>query len=101
MVTFRKILFPTDFNTSEACILSHALRLAGRHHGEVLVQHVVNDDFERFIHSQIATDVGELQNHIEIAAANDMKEFVSPFAGGDVPIRPVLSKGKTAGDGAR
>jgi nucleotide-binding universal stress UspA family protein len=96
MVAFKKILFPTEFSTSEKPALSHAIHLAELHHGEVLVQHVVNDDFERFAHAVMTTDVGEIQQHTDIAAENDMKEFLAPHSGlaGTVSMRPVLSKDK-------
>src|SRR5947207_9028695 len=47
---FKKILFPTDFSANADKALAHAIRLAEFDKGEVIVQHVVGDYFER--HSQ-------------------------------------------------
>jgi nucleotide-binding universal stress UspA family protein len=50
MIGFKKILFPTDFSTNAAKALAHAIRLADFAEGEVIVQHVVTDYFEKHPH---------------------------------------------------
>ena len=50
MVSFKKILFPTDFSANAHHALSHAVQLADFHQGELIVQHVVTDYFEKHTH---------------------------------------------------
>lgn len=95
MVAFKKILFPTDFLASEKPALLSAIHLAGLHKGEVLVQHVVNDDIERFAHAAVASAAGEIRKHMELAAESEIEGLVARMAG-SVPIRPVLSRGRVA-----
>jgi nucleotide-binding universal stress UspA family protein len=95
MIAFRKILVPTDFVVSEKAALAFALDLAGRDNGELIVQHVVNDDIERFVHSAVAHDAGELLKHMISAAESGLKTLVADIAG-RVPVRPVLSRGPIA-----
>jgi nucleotide-binding universal stress UspA family protein len=56
------------------------------------VQHVVNDDIERFVHSAVAYDAGELLKHMTSVAESGLKTLVGDIAG-RVPVRSVLSRG--------
>src|SRR5438309_688169 len=47
---FKKILFPTDFSANADKALAHAIRLAEFDKGEVIVQHVVGNHFEKNSH---------------------------------------------------
>ena len=60
MSAFKKILFPTDFSTNADSALTHAVRLAEMDSGEVIIQHVVSDFFERHSHWATLFDVHEL-----------------------------------------
>jgi len=95
MVTFKKILFPTDFSPSADKALSHAVRLADFDDGEVIVQHVVGNYFERHPHWATLFDVRELQKFMDGYVATHMAEIL-PKDSGKVRIRTLISKGKPA-----
>ena len=95
MITFKKILFPTDFSANANHALLHAVRLADFHKGEVIVQHVVNDYFDRHPHWSTIFDVHELQKHMDIFGADEMTKILAPYSD-SVSIRRVISKGKPA-----
>ena len=57
---FKKILFPTDFSANADKALAHAIRLAEFDKGEVIVQHVVGDYFERHSHWATIFDPREM-----------------------------------------
>src|SRR5262245_28811055 len=61
MVGFKKILFPTDFSPNADKALAHAIRLADFDKGEVIVQHVVGNYFDKHPHWATLFDVRELQ----------------------------------------
>src|SRR2546425_11901112 len=65
MIAFKKILFPTDFSANADKALAHALRLADFDGGEVIVQHVVADYFDRHPHWATLFDLHELQKHMD------------------------------------
>jgi len=95
MVAFNKILFPTDFSPNADKALAHAVRLADFDHGEVIVQHVIGDYFERHPHWATLFDVRELQKFMDGYVAAHMAEIL-PKDSGTVRIRTVISKGKPA-----
>jgi nucleotide-binding universal stress UspA family protein len=95
MVAFNKILFPTDFSTNADQALAHAIRLADFDKGEVIVQHVIGDYFERHPHWATLFDVHELQKYIDGYLAAHMTQML-PKDAGAVRIRPLISKGKPA-----
>ena len=95
MITFKRILFPTDFSPAANHALEHAVRLADFHKGEVIVQHVVNNYFSRYPHWATLFDVHEMQKHMDIFGAEQMEKIVAAY-GGNVTIRQVISKGKPA-----
>src|SRR5262245_61628472 len=95
MVGFKKILFPTDFSTNADKALAHAIRLAEFDNGEVIVQHVVADYFEKHPHWATLFDLHELQKYMDGYIEVHMKERL-PKDTGNVRIRTVISKGKPA-----
>jgi nucleotide-binding universal stress UspA family protein len=95
MLAFKKILFPTDFSTNADRALAHAIHLADFDNGEVIVQHVVGDYFERHPHWATIFDVHEMQKFMDNYVADHMSA-VLPKEAGKVRVRTVLSKGKPA-----
>jgi nucleotide-binding universal stress UspA family protein len=95
MIGFKKILFPTDFSTNADNALAHALRLAEFDNGEVIVQHVVGDYFEKHPHWATLFDLHELQTYMDGYVEAHMKAMLPKETRG-VRIRPVISKGKPA-----
>ncbi len=92
----KKILFPTDFSPGAGHALSHALKLTGVQEGEVIVQHVVSDYFERLPHWTTIFDVHELQKHMDSHIAGEMKRMLKEAGHAGLRIRPLVSKGKPA-----
>jgi nucleotide-binding universal stress UspA family protein len=95
MLAFKKILFPTDFSPNADRALAHAIRLADFSAGEVIVQHVVGDYFERHPHWATLFDVRELQKFMDGYVSAHMSE-VLPKESGKVRMRTLISKGKPA-----
>src|SRR5688572_7130406 len=95
MVAFKKILFPTDFSSNADKALAHAIRLADFENGEVIVQHVVGNYFDRHPHWSTLFDLRELQAHMDGYVAMRMLEIV-PRDAGNVRLRTEISKGKPA-----
>jgi nucleotide-binding universal stress UspA family protein len=95
MTAFKKILFPTDFSTNAGRALTHAVGLADFDNGEVIVQHVIGDYFERHPHWATLFDVREMQKYMDGYVAAQMAAIL-PKDGGAVRIRPLISKGKPA-----
>jgi nucleotide-binding universal stress UspA family protein len=95
MIGFKNILFPTDFSTNADKALAHALRLAQFDNGEVIVQHVVGDYFEKDSHWATLFDLHELQTYMDGYVEAHMKDML-PKDTGSVRIRTVISKGKPA-----
>src|SRR5262245_10735969 len=95
MLAFKKILFPTDFSPNAEKALTHAVRLADFSEGEVIVQHVVSDYFERHPHWATLFDVSEMHKFIDGYVANRVSGIL-PKDLGKVRVRTVISKGKPA-----
>ena len=95
MLAFKKILFPTDFSTNADRALAHAIRLADFDSGEVIVQHVVGDYFERHPHWATLFDVHEIQTFMD-GYVNSHMSSILPKETGGVRVRTVISKGKPA-----
>src|ERR1051326_3916014 len=95
MIGFKKILFPTDFSANADKALAHAIRLAEFDKGEVIVQHVVGDYFEKHSHWATLFDLHELQKYMDCYVEARMKDRL-PKETGEVRIRTVISKGKPA-----
>jgi nucleotide-binding universal stress UspA family protein len=95
MVPFKKILFPTDFSPNADKALAHAMRLAEFGEGEVIVQHVVGDYFERHPHWATLFDVHEMQKQMEGYVDAHLPKIL-PHGSGQVRIRTEVSKGKPA-----
>src|SRR5687767_9396660 len=95
MVTFKKILFPTDFSANADKALAHAIRLADFEDGEVIVQHVVGNYFDRHPHWLTLFDLRELQQHMDGYVTTHMSQIV-PKDTGNVRLRTEISKGKPA-----
>jgi nucleotide-binding universal stress UspA family protein len=95
MLTFKKILFPTDFSPNADKALAHAVRLADFDDGEVIVQHVVGNYFERHPHWATLFDVHEIQTFMDGYVSAHMAEIL-PKEAGKVRVRTVISKGKPA-----
>jgi nucleotide-binding universal stress UspA family protein len=95
MSGFKKILFPTDFSASADKALAHAIRLAGFDNGEIIVQHVVSNYFDKHPHFATLFDVHELQKYMDGYVSARMSEIVPKDSGG-VQLSPVISKGKPA-----
>jgi nucleotide-binding universal stress UspA family protein len=95
MIGFKKILFPTDFSANADKALAHAIRLAEFDKGEVIVQHVVGDYFEKHSHWATLFDLHELQKYMDCYVEARMKDRL-PKETGEVRVRTVISKGKPA-----
>ena len=97
MIAFKKILFPTDFSANADKALAHAIRLADFDDGEVIVQHVVTDYFEKHPHLATLFDVHELQKFMEGYVSTQTAELL-PKGVGKVRARTLISKGKPANE---
>jgi nucleotide-binding universal stress UspA family protein len=95
MVALKKILFPTDFSENAGHAFKHAVRLADFSSGEVILQHVVADYFDRNPHWATMFDMHQLQQFMDGYVDHEMSSILSP-QGGRVRVRPVVSKGKPA-----
>jgi nucleotide-binding universal stress UspA family protein len=95
MASFNKILFPTDFSANADRALAHAIRLADFDNGEVIVQHVVGNYFERHPHWATLFDVRELQKFMDGYVDAHMTRIL-PKECGKVRIQALISKGKPA-----
>ena len=95
MVTFKKILFPTDFSPNADKALAHAIRLANFEGGEVIVQHVVGNYFENHPHWATLFDLREMQKHLDGYVTTHMSRIL-PKDAGNVHLRTEISKGKPA-----
>src|SRR5262245_55393615 len=93
MVQLKRVLFPTDFSTNSANALLYAKRLM-HFGGELIVQHVVNDYFDRHPHWTTIFDVHELQKHMDFFIEEEMARMPTDLNG--VSIQRVISKGKPA-----
>jgi nucleotide-binding universal stress UspA family protein len=95
MAPIKKILFPTDFSTNADHALAYAVRLAGIERGEVIVQHVVGDYFDKHPHWTTLFDVHEAQKFMDGYAEHLRKDILTKDMG-DVHLRTVISKGALA-----
>jgi nucleotide-binding universal stress UspA family protein len=95
MVAFKKILFPTDFSPNADKALRHAIRLADIDDGEVIVQHVVGNYFDKHPHWATLFDIHELQKFMDGYVTAHMADIL-PKDSGDVRVRTLISKGKPA-----
>jgi nucleotide-binding universal stress UspA family protein len=95
MVAFKKILFPTDFSANADRALAHAIRLADFDGGEVIVQHVVSNYFEKHPHWATLFDIHEMQKYMQGYVDSRMKNVQSSDPG-SVRVRTEVSKGKPA-----
>jgi nucleotide-binding universal stress UspA family protein len=95
MVTFKKILFPTDFSANADKALAHAVRLANFDDGEVIVQHVVDNYFEKHPHWATLFDIHEMQKFMDGYVSAHMAKIL-PAGAGSVAVRTLISKGKPA-----
>jgi nucleotide-binding universal stress UspA family protein len=95
MVAFKKILFPTDFSANADNALAHAVRLADFEGGEVIVQHVVGNYFEKHPHWATIFDLHEMQKHMDGYVDAHMTKILPKNAVG-VRVRTEVSKGKLA-----
>ena len=95
MVAFKKILFPTDFSANADKALAHAVRLADFEGGEVIVQHVVGNYFEKHPHWATIFDLHEMQTYMDNYVEAHMTKIL-PKNTGNVRVRTEISKGKAA-----
>jgi len=90
----KTVLFPTDFSTNSTNALLHAAQLT-RFRGDLIVQHVVSNYFDRHPHWTTLFDVHELQKHLDFFIEEEMSRTLAEIGDG-VSIRRVISKGKPA-----
>lgn len=95
MAAFKKILFPTDFSPNADKALTHAIRLADFDCGEVIVQHVVGNYFEKHPHWATLFDLHELHKCMDGYVDTHMAAIL-PKGTVNVRVRTVISKGKPA-----
>jgi nucleotide-binding universal stress UspA family protein len=95
MVTIKKILFPTDFSPNANHALRHAIQLAGFTEGELIVQHVVSDYFEKHPHWSTLFDIHEFQKYMDCYVESEMAKALPRDISG-IRIKQVVSKGKPA-----
>src|SRR5207244_11020713 len=93
MIAFKKILFPTHFSANADKALAHAMRLANFDNGEVIVQHVVGDYFEKHPHWATLLDLHEMQKHLDCYVDAHMKKIMASETD-NVKFRTAISKGK-------
>src|SRR5215831_12913965 len=79
MVRLKKILFPTDFSTNSNSALAHAARLTDFQDGELIVQHVVSNYFDRHPHWTTIFDVHEMQKYMNFFIEEEMAKALSSF----------------------
>jgi nucleotide-binding universal stress UspA family protein len=91
----KKILFPTDFSPNANHALLHAVQLADFHKGELIVQHVVSDYFEKHSHWSTLFDIHEFQKYMDCYVDAEMAKVLPKDMAG-ITVRPVISKGKPA-----
>ena len=72
MGPYQKVLFPTDYSRNSEHAFAHAVRLTEFQKGELIIQHVVNDYFERTPHWVTLFDVRQLQLHLDAFAEHEM-----------------------------
>jgi nucleotide-binding universal stress UspA family protein len=90
-----KILFPTDFSENADHALLTALPLAGFTTGELIVQHVVHNFFEKYPHSVSLSALHELQNELD----GYVEAHIAPILRGHretIRIVKVISQGEPA-----
>jgi nucleotide-binding universal stress UspA family protein len=92
MISFKKILFPTDFSPAADQALHHAVRLAGFSRSEVIVQHVVSNYFDNLWNHMF--DLRELKDELDRYVTRNMAEIVQENA--QMTFRQVISKGRPA-----
>jgi nucleotide-binding universal stress UspA family protein len=95
MKRFKKVLFPTDFSANADRALAHAVRIAGFEDGEIIVQHVVGNYFERHPHWATLFDVHEIQKLMDGYVSARMAEILPRDTSG-VRMSQLISKGKPA-----
>jgi nucleotide-binding universal stress UspA family protein len=95
MVSFKKILFPTDFSANAHHALLHAMQLADFNKGELIVQHVVSDYFEKHSHWATLFDIHEMQKYMDGYVETEMSRIL-PVSATEITTRRVISKGKPA-----
>jgi nucleotide-binding universal stress UspA family protein len=95
MGPYRKVLFPTDYSKNSQHAFEHAVRLTEFQKGELIIQHVVNDYFERTPHWVTLFDLRQLQLHLDAFAEQEMAKTLASV-GGDITVRSVISRGNTA-----
>jgi|GEM_PF-2429491 len=93
MGPYRKVLFPTDYSKNSEHAFAHAVRLTEFQKGELIIQHVVNDYFERTPHWVTLFDVRQLQLHLDVFAEQEMTKTLAAV-GENIKVRSVISRGK-------
>src|SRR6266699_7166003 len=89
MVGFKKILFPTDLSANADNALAHAIRLADFDNGEVIVQHVVGNYFEKHPHWATLFDLHEIQKYMDGYVAAHVTKML-PLDTRHVHVRSVI-----------
>jgi nucleotide-binding universal stress UspA family protein len=95
MGPYQKVLFPTDYSRNSEHAFAHAVRLTEFQKGELIIQHVVNDYFERTPHWVTLFDVRQLHLHLDAFAEQEMTKTLASV-GENIKVRSVISRGKTA-----
>ena len=95
MGPYRKVLFPTDYSRNSEHAFAHAVRLTEFQKGELIIQHVVSDYFERTPHWVTLFDLRQLQLHLDAFAQQEMTKTLLSV-GEKITVRSVISRGKTA-----
>lgn len=93
MVSFARILFPTDFSKGADRALENVLCLAGVR--EVIVQHVVSTYFEKHSHWTTLFDIHEMQKYMDMHLETEMGKVI-PRKSHDVTFRSIISEGRPA-----
>ena len=93
-MALKTVLFPTDFSTNSTNALLQAAQLT-RFRGDLIVQHVVSNYFDRHRHWTTLFDVHELQKHLDFFIEEEMSRTLAEL-GDSISVRRVISKGKPA-----
>ncbi|MCH9646595.1 MAG: universal stress protein [Deltaproteobacteria bacterium] len=98
MLSFKRILYPTDFSSCARQALTQALRFAKEFNSELHVLHAVllhsQDPYNPAYHFP---DPSEILQRLNQLASSEMTRLLEPHLGGALEIHQVLERGIAAG----
>lgn len=95
MVSFRKILYPTDFSELSAYAFDHAFSLASALRAELHCLHVVDDSYQYWLSFDAATvPAGPPTEELVAAAQTELDRFLLPRQTEGMEIQRQVRRGK-------